>query len=52
MQKNALGALLERRINTQIYNRLYSHSLWEDTENLLLGLRLFIESFTHVCVSG
>ena len=50
MQKNALGALLERRINTQMYDKLCSHSLWEDTENLLLGLRLFIQSFTHVLV--
>ena len=45
---NALGALLERRINTQIYDKLCSHSSWENTENLLLGLRLFIQSFTHV----
>ena len=49
MQKSALGALLERRINKRNI-KLCSHSSWEGTENLLLGLRLFNQSFTHVLV--
>ena len=34
----------------RVYDKLCSHSSWEDTENLLLGLGLFIHTFTHVLV--
>ena len=35
---------------THLYDKLCSHSSWENTEYLLLGLRLFIQLFTHVLV--
>ena len=49
-EKYIRGITGQKKLTHKYSPSMCSHISWEETENLLLGLRLFIQSFKHVLV--